>query len=408
MLFLFLKSLASIAIKYTLLIKQEICFVSKKREYMDRRSFAKALGVVSGLFASILPASAVSKERKSRSKRPPEPVVSDEAEEQIKVIQAKRNYLNPAAKGTNGKAPRKGVCTSLLFFTDVHLVPENFRKIRKFYEKHQAYIDNAIHLGDSVGAKVEPPFTMWDSFPKCLNIMGNHDSHYDYPRPKKFLTPKEKYETFFKKYVPYWNVVQPENAEEKGLCFWYKDYNKDLRVVGIDCLRVDQEHLKWFEKVANDALEKKLKLVVITHIPPVRGEIVKCNFTSIDYTDNQKPYGGQKTSRFAPIIDKFIDNGGTFVSWVTGHLHHDIVNYVKDTKHKQLVITLECATDFNWWTDANHVKGTSTSCAWEIISVESETNVLKIARFGNNLDHYMRHKGALCYDFKKHEIISQY
>ena len=390
---------------------------------MDRRKFAKtALGAIAGgaliskANASPKQVEAVKPTDKPRELNPK--LQNDLAQEQIKVIQSKRGYRHQGKKGANGKNPLEGKCTSLLLFADVHLVYEHLAVIRDFYNTHKKYIDDAVHLGDTVGDFLMPPFDFWDVFPNALNVIGNHDT--DTGRTQRaVLSDRDKYDTYFKKYISSWNVVQPENAEAEGKCYWYKDYNNDVRLIGVDCMRIakiswssknDEEsqkkQMQWFKETLADAREKNLRVVVATHISPTVKEkdIVKCNFSTLDYSSSVDGV----CNKFLPAIDEFIEAGGTFVSWICGHDHHDLVGYASNAKHKQLVFIFECATDFSWWTDANHVKNTETAGCWTLFAVESITNYVKLVRFGNNFDHYMRHKETLCYDFKNHKIISQY
>ena len=342
---------------------------------------------------------------------------TDKAEEQIKVIQSKRGYLNPALAGADGKKPRRGVCTSLLFFADVHVNEgreESLRRISEFYKEYKKYIDDAVHLGDAGPGVFKGKYDAWDFFPEALNVIGNHDVYWRKVSKKhwlkeNWLTPKETYDVYFKRYIKQWNVAQPEDAETKGKCYWHKDYNNDLRLIGIDCMNWDDPvQLGWFKATVEDARSKKLKVAIATHVPPDSNKFLDCIFTSIDYSEGITGYRGKDTNLtdYIAAIDNFIENGGAFVSWICGHAHRDMIMFA-NSKQKQLIIVIECATDFMWWTDANHVVGTETAAAWEIISIESLTNVIKIARFGNNFDHQMRHKGTFCYDFVNHKIITQ-
>ncbi|MBE6412311.1 MAG: hypothetical protein E7036_07145 [Opitutales bacterium] len=371
---------------------------------MDRRLFGKvALGLTA--FGSVVSSAFSATAKKVRPKRRNKDISKiidpnlakfspDTAQEQMKVIQAKR-YVK-----RNGK---EGVCTSLLFFADVHLVTEHSSKIRKFYEKYQKFIDDPIHLGDTAGAFFREPFTTWDAFPRALNVIGNHDVYLT-ADAKTHMPDRRKYDTYFKKYNADWKVVLPENAEAEGKCYWHKDYNGDLRVIGVDCMRYDDvAQLEWFKKTLSDAIEKKLKVLIATHIPPNCDKLLECNFTTLDYDAWEKK--SKKCDAYVEAIDEFIGAGGTFVCWMCGHLHHDQIMYTKGTKHKQLVIAMECATQFSDHTDGQHIRETATETCWQLVAIESESNVLKIARFGNCYDHYLRRKDTFCYDFKNHKII---
>ena len=370
---------------------------------MDRRFFTKsALGMVLGGVVGSSATNAQAEEKNKVNVKPCD-VSGDIANEQIKVIQSNRFYKNQGKK-------EEGVCTTLLCFADIHLVVPHIRKIREFYLKYKNFINDAIHLGDNVGAYYRDKFELWEEFPESLNVLGNHDvytkrnKNIGHWEEANFLPDKEKYEVYLKRYIKKWEVSQPKDAEVEGKCYWYEDYNKDVRLICIDCMNLNETQYQWFVATLGSAAKNNLKVLIATHIAPNCDKMLECNFTSLDYPVPYKSEARQ-INRFTQAVDAFIENGGTFVSWICGHSHHDSIFYVSGVKHKQLVIIMECATDFSWWTDAVHVSGTASATCWELISVESISNVIKIARFGNNYDHYMRRKDTFCYDFKNHKII---
>ena len=391
---------------------------------MDRRKFAKTAftAIAGGALVSTANARPEQVEAVKPTNKPHElnpNLQNDLADEQIRVIQSKRGYRHQGRKGANGK-PLEGKCTSLLLFADVHEVYKHLAVIRDFYNTHKKYIDDPIHLGDAVSDYYIKPFDLWDVFPRCLNVIGNHDTNTARTRYIE-LSDKEKYDIYFKKYIKDWNVIQPENAEAEGKCYWYKDYNNDLRVIGIDSMRVtnipwalnndvesQNKQMAWLKATLADAIAKKLKVVIATHVPPTceGDKVLDCNFSSLDFRTTAGNSNGPLMNKYVEVIDEFIVNGGTFVSWICGHHHTDLVGYATHAKQKQFVIVLECATYPGF--DCHHLSETETASCWTLFAVESITNIIKLTRFGNNFDHYMRHKGTLCYDFKNHKLISQY
>ena len=258
-------------------------------------------------------------------------------------------------------------------------------------------------MGDTVGSIYREPFTTWDAFPRALNVIGNHDT-YSKKMGNSDMSDKRKYDIYFKNYNKEWKVVLPENAEEEGKCYWHKDYNGNVRLIGVDCMRyTDSKQLVWFKEILADAIQKNLKVMIATHIPPNCDKLLECNFTSLDNQAWQTKLSG--SSDFVKAVDEFISAGGTFVCWMCGHLHYDSIMYTKDTKNKQLVIAMECATQYSDHSDMQHIRETATETCWQLVAVESVSNVLKIARFGNCYDHYLRRKDTFCYDFKNHKII---
>lgn len=71
---------------------------------------------------------------------------------------------------------------------------------------------------------------------------------------KKILSDKSKYSIYFEKYIKSWNVVQPEGAQANGICYFYKDYNDDVRLIAVDCMNPNNAQFDWFVKALSGFL----------------------------------------------------------------------------------------------------------------------------------------------------------
>ena len=127
-----------------------------------------------------------------------------------------------------------------------------------------------------------------------------------------------------------------------------------------------------------------------------------CTFQTInDYTVLN---GNNSTGRpFDAIIKTFKDNGGIHVANLVGHEHVDMFGY---TANGILNIAVECATTENGYSDSSRVKYTRTYDSFNVVSVDANIGIIKLIRIGNHLDHYLREKNVMCYDYINKRIIS--
>lgn len=55
--------------------------------------------------------------------------------------------------------------------------------------------------------------------------------------------------------------------------------------------------------------------------------------------------------------------------------------------------------------NGERIKGTRTYDAFNVMSVDVNLGILKLVRVGNNVDHYLRIKRTLCYDYINKKVI---
>ena len=122
------------------------------------------------------------------------------------------------------------------------------------------------------------------------------------------------------------------------------------------------------------------------------------------------------------LVSDFIQAGGNFVGWVTGHTHHDLTGWytVSGTKthtetnnqqtievpnynHKQVVIILSNAGGSPFSTE--RVGGYSEDC-FTYLAVDTQNNYLYLLRIGQAVDLWGHQNLFLCYDYANHEVIS--
>lgn len=97
-----------------------------------------------------------------------------------------------------------------------------------------------------------------------------------------------------------------------------------------------------------------------------------------------------------------VDNGGVHIVNLCGHEHDDMFGY---TANGVLNMVVECATTWAVWTGGKRIKGTKTYDCFNVFSVEKDTGIFKVVRIGDNVDHYLRAKNILSYDYVNKRIL---
>ena len=302
---------------------------------------------------------------------------------------------------------------TLLWFSDLHGDASNLSRLMWFYRTHYyehttnaSLIDDILNSGDIVESFWGSDYTFYDSIygtNKILNVIGNHDVMAD-SGLTTYKDKKDVYARYVKPNVSNWNVVQPSNAEENGLNYYYKDYaSKKIRLICIDVMYLDDNQTSWINTVLTEAIEKELSVVVCNHYP-VNINVIKCQFSCHDYNIHVNNNVATLSENVLSIIDDFINNGGKFICHLCGHTHEDAVG-IAVGHPKQLVIVMD--------TSGNSAQS-MTRCAYKeqkgqdcfnIVSFDIYTKCVKLARVGADYDIYGRHIDMMAISYESFEVL---
>lgn len=307
--------------------------------------------------------------------------------------------FNQSSRGTTISSTSKGSRLVLCHFSDIHGDGENYRRLIEFTDEFRSYIDDVICTGDMIRDVVSDDFSFWNDS-RILTVIGNHDTAirsngvYDWTGYGKV----NAYNRYFKPFIKTWNVTQPANAESNGLMYYYKDYSSEgIRLIALDCMFWDSTQKTWLVNTLADAKSKGLAVIAAVHYPKDMNRL-KCPFCS--YSNDTTEYLGQE-----PIdaVQNFIDGGGEFIVWLTGHTHIDFMGVVKNTS--QLMIAIENSQRDDAWNDSNRVAGTKSQDSFNILSVDKNDKTLTIFRVGNNMNKWLQKKDVFCINYAKKEIM---
>ncbi len=319
------------------------------------------------------------------------------------------DYNNQAVRLENAQKKLSSSAKSpfiLLHFTDIHADSENLARLLGYYNTFKPKIDDIIHTGDSVKEKVNATsFDFWDEVPdtaQILNCIGNHDVWYadDY-------TPESNYpyNKYFKPYIDnndWGTIVQPENAETNGLCYYYKDYaSKGIRLVVLD-YRSSADQVTWFASVLADAITNELSVIACIHyMPSAMTQGFKTPFDISPFVS----YGSYLSSAWVDAVNTFIGNGGDFVCWLTGHAHRDYAGYYQGTNGRQVILSIDTAATRNDGNVKYRAKQSKSQDAFNIFSVNTHMKLITLWRVGNDRDALQRHLGSMCIDYANGELV---
>lgn len=293
----------------------------------------------------------------------------------------------------------------LLHFSDIHADTTRLKRILDYFNTFSKKIDDIIHTGDSVANTVTATsFDFWDDCgaQKVLNCIGNHDVWYT----DAFTPPANyPYNTYFKPYIDggYWGtIVQPQNAEQDGLCYFYKDYANGVRLVVLDYQDAYGPQMTWFADVLADAVTNSKPVIVAVHYPPT---FTKGYGNAFDISDII-PVTNTLGTPFLNAVDTFIGNGGEFICWINGHVHRDNTGYYQGTNGKQVILNIDCANMRNDSPSRYRAENSKSQDAFNIIAIKPDVKLLTVFRVGNDIDALQRHIGSMCIKYNTAELIS--
>lgn len=313
---------------------------------------------------------------------------------------------------------------SILHFSDLHGDNINLLRINDFYREYSYLIDAVIQTGDLVPDVVTDGVpSNWPDVQSWLSVIGNHDSTIKEDNKWTTVSSELSYNAIIAPYIKNWDVVQPKGAGENDYypCYYYKDFSQsNLRLVVLDNMHGpthwDATQKAWFEEVLNDARIKGYHVVIAVHYPPFATEHNPDNpFDSITVHPDER---GWHTSPDIPnAVKSFIDEGGIFICYLSGHTHCDYFGLAREDGeykmqegwHNQLCIGVASASYISgsgFYGDCDRTVGTKGQDCFNIVGIDTASRTIKIVRIGLEYDKYMRKKNTLCWDYDANQLLN--
>ena len=315
-------------------------------------------------------------------------------------IQDKINQANHYRRNNT-----KPLC--LAHISDLHLDKIRLQRFTNFINNIKN-IDDAICTGDMTN-NYSDGMTYWDSVSgteRILTCIGNHDglANHNVDWYSGQCTMLEAYNKFINPYISNWNVTH-----DVGKTYYYNDYNSEkIRLIVLDSMRSGTDATNqntWLESVLSSAKSKGYSVVCATHCVPQTSKVnyIDCSFNSINLKYEDEYDTCVTNTIYQQTVQNFIDDDGKFITWICGHTHVDFV-YTTSEFPNQLWIVVACGLLSNNL-DIDRTDGTKNQDAFNILTFDTNTELVKVIRVGADRDRSMRHLGTMSIDYNTHSVI---
>ena len=236
-------------------------------------------------------------------------------------------------------------------------------------------------------------------------------------------------------------VVEPFLAQtgitvDEDKCYWYKDYDScKIRVIALDIYHYNDtitveggatyttypdggtsdqgEQATWFAETLAEAKTKNYAVICLRH-GPFLFDLMENPFTSMEF-QNTTASGliNPANNSVVNMVQDFIDGGGVFLAWLTGHIHQDAVGTVKDFPD-QFQMTIDTSRyhyngidgTFLPYGSTYKIEGrTKAADCFDIFSVDTYKKNITLFRIGSEYDRNGRHIGSLVYNYAEKRLI---
>lgn len=317
---------------------------------------------------------------------------------------------------------------SCFLFSDIHGDATELARILTLYNDWSDKLDVVINVGDTITESSSESNTWyWNAVDNMadgnvLLALGNHDVWRTGDYDEK--VDKVEYDAWI---LPLSSrisgLVKPANADTLLLPYYYKDYG-NIRVIVLSTYtdKADDD-LAWFVSALTDAITNNKKVIVVNHIAHAACSITgnKSQFLDdeMNYNNGFRSYsslygsGSQGTlpDSFVSAVTDFINDGGTFITWIFGHLHWDFftdltgTSYV-DTYGKQAMIGLTTARSSYQNDNCKQYPDGTGMDGFYMLSVNENNGTFSIMKFGGNMDFAMRERITYTYDYVGKKLVA--
>lgn len=284
---------------------------------------------------------------------------------------------------------------NLLITTDWHIDGNTKVEIINIANNLASYapIDERICLGDFN--------TTWHGLPAGYNYwhdtlltLGNHD-YVNPTGPFIWTNQIPISQLYTQAYEPY--ISSNKTVQEPNTTYWYKDCDKNIRLIGLDCMCLDSQYqqnmLSWLKTLLNDSLIQNKQVILARHwgygdknastwIPCSLAPLPTYLPSNLSHNEVPELYPFEETILNA--VDDFKANGGTFICHIHGHRHYSWVGYYEKAHGRQLgIITNSMLKE--WYQFFKRETDTPSIISANVISVDTEGHKIIVQPFGNTI-----------------------
>lgn len=298
------------------------------------------------------------------------------------------------------------------FFTDVHASITNVSRIVSVC--NAVGVDAILNGGDSVLNLITDGLSSYNSAVNAsdapvLNVAGNHDAWTG--SAWNWANATDVYNLIMPQVISKSSpIVQPADAAANGLVYYYKDFD-DIRVICLNGYHYwDATQKNWLISVLADAITNSKKVIAVNHYPFVKanGQFFEKGWNSwMDYKTSPYSDSACLDNEAVLAVKDFIDAGGTFIGWFSGHAHWDGTIY-NDLDNRQFMLNAASAR-YDKHRDGAYVSSTDTSDprfdCFTLCGVDLTNSMIKFLRIGWNKDSAMQFRNGFAWNFSTRKII---
>lgn len=307
----------------------------------------------------------------------------------------------------------KAVPLAFVHASDMHADLEAWNRMVEYVNHYQQYLSFVLHTGDYCGGSQKIYQDLYTEGTPCAlpvyNCVGNHDCEPG--NGGWVLGDKADTHRLLFGHQEGWNAVFMDCEHSMS---YYADFPEScVRMIVLDAYYDIWPTRRWLAGILEDAREKGLHVVTAMHEWTDRiAESFGASFhTMDDYRSFSETYERARTQMdfdhrgrvlFEDIITGFIQQGGVHVCHLAGHEHFDAFG---TTPRGVLNVVVANGTTWDNLGDSRRVKGTRSADCFNVVAVDTDLGLLKLIRIGDNVDHYMRKKTALCFDYLHQRMV---
>lgn len=316
----------------------------------------------------------------------------------------------------------KNSAVNLIFFSDVHGLENNVLRIVEYANTAADNVSCIINGGDTVYNSFSDGISWYDdivdgSVVDVLMAVGNHDVWANNEETK--LPATSVYANYIAPIISkVSDIVQPVNAASEGKCYYYKDYGT-VRIIILNAMdgveRVqywNADAASWLESVLSDALANSKHVLCVNHMPFKDSDRIVDRESQ--WTSWKVPVtsGMYMVPEAASIVQTFIDNGGIFVGWLTGHTHCDGIMHDTNGQFMCTIATAHYPNNqfhedgFGFTnTEKDAIQYPTFNC-FNVIGIDTTNKIFKMTRIGWNMDSALKRRTAYSINYETGTVLT--
>ena len=275
------------------------------------------------------------------------------------------------------------------------------------------------------------------------------------------------FDTYFANYITSRGITPPVGYDDPNspyykALYWHKDYpNAKIRIIGLDCMHFndgvrytsnDQE--TWLAARLADTLNSSnaaygYSVVFLCHYPldDYSGNNETWNEETHKFVYNQNETGGHVMQRstnlavalhsgssytaearfsmrnrvgtvgstsytkgndnpIADVIKAWMDRGGKFVVWLSGHTHTEYMYYPAKYPN-MLCMGIPQAGNTRGDNNADRSNTSAEHTCANLIVIDTQNTLLKVVRVGKTLNKYFFDQSKLCYNYSNKSVYNR-